>query len=315
MLHFFKNINHQPTAIPDISDNTWINVVPPLIREDFVRLSQKLDIPLDFFTDSLDIDERARFEKDDLSKLIVIKVPVQDQKSPHYTTLSDHTYITIPICIILTHNHIITINSFNNATITRFLSTIKAFHLEDRNKMVLDIFKTVVSAFLSSLKEINQKRNELENQLYSSGTNEVLMQLMTIQKSLVYLVTALRSNELLMMKLDNSDFLQLKEEHREELKDIIVDISQAHEMANIYTTILNGTLSTFAGLISNNQNQVLKKLTLITIVLQFPVLISSIYGMNVPIPYQDSPYAFYIPVLLSILLSFFIGIIFIRKKI
>lgn len=315
MLHFFKNVNHQPTAISDISDNTWINVVPPLIREDFVRLSEKLDIPLDFFTDSLDIDERSRFEKDDLSKLIVIKVPVQDQKNTHYTALSDHTYITIPICIILTHNHIITINSFNNATITRFLSTIKAFHLEDRNKMVLDIFKTVVSAFLSSLKEINQKRNELENQLYSSGTNEVLMQLMTIQKSLVYLVTALRSNELLMMKLDNSDFLQLKEEHREELKDIIVDISQAHEMANIYTTILNGTLSTFAGLISNNQNQVLKKLTLITIVLQFPVLISSIYGMNVPIPYQDSPYAFYIPVLLSILLSFFIGIIFIRKKI
>jgi magnesium transporter len=137
---------------------------------------------------------------------------------------------------------------------------------------------------------------------------------MRIQKSLVYFVTALRSNELLLLKLERTNFLALTDEELEILNDLIVDNSQALEMANIYTNILSSTLDAFASIIANNQNEVLKRLSVITIVLTFPVLVASIYGMNVPIPYAKSAYAFYIPVFLSLAISLVIGWFFLRKK-
>src|SRR5438105_4555593 len=137
---------------------------------------------------------------------------------------------------------------------------------------------------------------------------------MLIQKSFVYFVTALRSNELLLIKLERTNFLALKDDEREFLNDLIVDNSQALEMANIYTNILSSTLDAFASIIANNQNDVLKRLSVITIVLTFPVLVASIYGMNVPIPYANSPFAFYIPVFLSLVISLMIGWFFLKKK-
>jgi magnesium transporter len=165
------------------------------------------------------------------------------------------------------------------------------------------------------LKEINARRNVLEQKLYAANRNEELLKLMRIQKSLVYFVTALRSNELLLMKIERTNFLTLKEDEKEFLNDLLVDNSQALEMANIYTNILSSTLDAFASIIANNQNEVLKRLSVITIVLTFPVLVASIYGMNVPIPYSESSYAFYIPVFLSLLISLVIGWFFLRKKI
>jgi magnesium transporter len=138
---------------------------------------------------------------------------------------------------------------------------------------------------------------------------------MKIQKSLVYFVTALRSNEMLLMKVSRTNFLSLNEDEKEILDDLIVDISQGLEMANIYTNILSSTLDAFASIIANNQNEVLKRLSVITIVLTFPVLVASIYGMNVPLPYQNSPHAFWIPIILSLTISLVIGWFFLRKKI
>jgi magnesium transporter len=138
---------------------------------------------------------------------------------------------------------------------------------------------------------------------------------MRVQKSLVYFVTALRSNELLLMKLERSNFLGLNDDEKEFLHDLIVDTSQALEMANIYANILSSTLDAFASIIANNQNQVLKRLAVITIVLTFPVLIASIFGMNVPSGFEKSSYAFYIVVFLSLVISLVIGWLFLRKKI
>ena len=256
--------------------------MPPLKQEEFSELSNGLDIPLDFLTDSLDIDERTRFEEEDNVKLIVIKTPTENNSFNE----SDAYYITIPICIILTHNQIVTVNSFENAAIKKFLSTFQNRHPDNRNMMVLKIFEKIVKTSSNHLKEINQRRNLLEQKLYASNRNEQLLELMRIQKSLVYFVTALRSNELLLMKLERTNFLALNEEESEFLNDLIVDNSQALEMANIYTNILSSTLDAFASIIANNQNEVLKRLSVITIVLTFPVLVTSIYGMNVPIPYH-----------------------------
>ncbi|MEO8405185.1 MAG: magnesium transporter CorA family protein, partial [Chitinophagaceae bacterium] len=221
----------------------------------------------------------------------------------------------IPICIILTHNQILTVNSFENPAIKKFLSTFQNRHPDKRNMMVLKIFEKVVQNFLDQLKEINQRRNILEQKLYDASRNEHLLQLMRIQKSLVYFVTALRSNELVFMKMERTNFLALHDEEKEVLEDLIVDNSQALEMANTYANILSSTLDAFASIIANNQNVVLKRLAVITIVLTFPVLISSLFGMNVPSGFEHSRYAFYIVVFVSFVISLVIGLLFLRKKI
>jgi magnesium transporter len=138
---------------------------------------------------------------------------------------------------------------------------------------------------------------------------------MRIQKSLVYFVTALKSNEMLMMKLERTNFLGLNEEEREFLNDLIVDTSQALEMANIYTNILTSTLDAFASIISNNLNNVMKRLTSITIILSLPVMVASLYGMNVDhIPGAHNPFSFYIPIGLSLAIAGIISWYFMKKK-
>lgn len=310
MIQYFKNVEHKTIAIDKPEIGTWVNVLPPLKQEEFSELSESLEIPLDFLTDSLDIDERSRYEIDDNVKLIVIKTPTENNSFNE----SDAYYITIPICIILTHNQIVTVNSFENEAIKKFLNTFQNRSPDKKNMMVLKIFEKIVTNFLDFLKEINQRRNILEQKLYDSNRNAELLELVRIQKSLVYFITALRSNELLMMKMARTNFLQLNEDEKEFLDDLVVETSQALEMANTYTTILSSTLDAFASIISNNLNNVLKRLTSITIILSLPALVTSVYGMNVPIPGQDWPHSFYVPLLISLLLSIIISAYFMKRK-
>ena len=311
MIQYFKNINQQTVQVTVPENDTWVNISPPLKQEEFLQLADELDIPLDFLTDSLDIDERTRFEEEDNVRLIVIKTPTENNSFND----SDAYYITIPICIILTHNQIITVNSFENHAIKKFLNTFQNRNTEKKSMMVLKVFEKVVQDFMAHLKEINHRRNLLEQKLYDANRNEQLLQLMRIQKSLVYFVTALRSNELLFMKLERTNFLGLNEEEKEFLGDLIVDNAQALEMANIYTNILSSTLDAFASIIANNQNEVLKRLAVITIVLTFPVLIASLFGMNVPSGFENSRYAFYVVAFLSFSISLVVGWFFLRKRI
>ncbi len=296
MIQYFKIEDQQTIAIDKPETGSWVNVLPPLKQEEFSELSETLEIPIDFLKDSLDIDERSRYEIDDNVKLIVIKTPAENNSFNE----SDAFYITIPICIILTHNQIVTVNSFENEAIKKFLNTFQNRNADKKNMMVLKIFEKITTNFQEYLKEINQRRNILEQKLYDANRNEELLQLMRIQKSLVYFITALRSNELLMMKLARTNILQLNEDEKDFLDDLIVETSQALETANTYTTILSSSLDAFASIISNNQNEVLKRLTTLTIFLSVPVLIASIYGMNVPIPYKDTHWAFWVPVILSL---------------
>jgi len=310
VIQFFKNINHQTVEIESPENGTWVNILPPLKQQEFTNLSEELDIPLDFLTDSLDIDERPRFEEEDNVKLIVIKTPTENNSFNE----SDAYYITIPICIILTHNQIVTVNSFENGAIKKFLNTFQNRHPDKKNMMVLKVIEKITQTYLEFLKEINQRRNLMEQKLYASNRNEELLELMKIQKSMVYFVTALRSNEILLLKMARTNFLGLTDEEKEFLDDLAVDMSQALEMANIYTNILSSTLDAFASIINNNMNNVLKRLTSITIILSLPALVTGIYGMNVPIPYSDSHYAFYIPIVLSVGISIIISWYFMKKK-
>ena len=310
MIQYFKNIEGKTVEIDRPDMGVWVNLVPPFKDEEFVELSEDFEIPIEFLRDSLDIDERPRYEIEDNVKFLVIKTPTENNSFND----SDAFYITIPICIILTHNQIITVNSFDNGAIKKFLNSFQKSQPDKRNMMVLKVFEKVVQNFMEFLKEINHRRNQYETSLYESNSNEDLLNLMRIQKSLVYFITSLRTNEMLMMKLERTNFLALNEDEREFLADLIVDTSQALEMANIYTNILTSTLDAFASVISNNLNSVMKRLTSITIILSLPALVAGIYGMNVKIPYEESPYAFYIPVFLSLLVSAIISWYFMKKK-
>ena len=137
MIQYFKNINHQTIAADKAEAGTWVNVLPPLKQEEFTELSETLEIPIDFLKDSLDIDERSRYEIDDNVKLVVIKTPTENNSFNE----SDAFYITIPICIILTHNQIVTVNSFENEAIKKFLNTFQNRNPDKKNMMVLKIFE------------------------------------------------------------------------------------------------------------------------------------------------------------------------------
>ena len=309
MIQYFKIADHQTIAIDKPALGSWVNVLPPLKQEEFSELSTALNIPIDFLKDSLDIDERSRYETEDDVKLIVIKTPTENNSFNE----SDAFYITIPICIILTAGQIVTVNSFENEAIKKFLTSFQNRHPDKKNMMVLKIFEKITINFQHHLKEINQRRNALEQKLYDANRNEELLQLMRIQKSLVYFVTALRSNELLMMKLARTNFLDLDEEEKDFLDDLIIETSQGLETANTYTTILSSTLDAFASIISNNQNEVLKRLTTLTLFLSIPVLIASIYGMNVPLPFSHSPWAFWLPVSISLIILAFVMFNYLRR--
>ncbi len=310
MIQYFKIIDRKTIEIDKPENGTWVNLVPPFKDEEFIDISEKLAIPIEFLRDSLDIDERPRYELDDSTKFIVIKTPTENNSFNY----SDAFYITIPICIILTDHQIVTVNSFDNGAIKKFLNSFQRRNPDKRSMMVLKIFEKVVQNFMEFLKEINQRRNKYETSLYESNSNEDLLNLMRIQKSLVYFITALRTNEMLLMKLERTNFLGLTDDEKEFMQDLIVDTSQALEMANIYTNILTSTMDAFASIISNNLNTVMKRLTSITIILSLPALVASVYGMNVDIPGQHSPHSFYIPILISLGVSIVISAYFMKKK-
>src|SRR5258706_8143550 len=208
MIQFFKNVSNKTVEIEKPENGAWVNLMPPFKDEEFVDLSSALKIPVEFLRDSLDIDERPRYEIEDEVRFIVIKTPAENNSFND----SDAFYITIPICIILTPNQIITVNSFDNDAIKKFLNSFQKRHPDKRNMMVVKIFEKVVQNFMDFLKEINNRRNTYEQKLYDSNRNEELLNLMRIQKSLLYFVTALRSNELLMIKMERTNFLNLSEE-------------------------------------------------------------------------------------------------------
>jgi len=310
MVQYYKNINRQTLEITQSEGANWINVTPPFQENEIDNLSTSLNIPRDFLTDTLDIEERARYEAEDGVKLIILKTPVENKSLNE----SDADFVTIPISIIITErNQVVTVNSFENVAIRRFLNTFAKRHPERPNMMVLKIFDKVVMDFMEVLKEINHRRNVLEQKLYDANRNEELLYLMRVQKSLVYFVTALRSNELLLMKMERTNFLNCDEEEQETLSDLIIEFSQALEMADTYTNILSSTMDAFASIINNNMNLVMKRLTSITILISLPTLIASFFGMNVKVPFEEEMRGFYFAIFLSIFTAV-ITVLYFNKK-
>ena len=305
MIRYYAKVNGRLTELQTPEVSCWINITPPFSREELEDFSEKYLIPSDFLTDPLDIDERPRYERDEDVRLIIAATPLLNNSIDKD---NQSIYLTVPIGIILTIEHIITISAYDNPVIEQFLNErVKNFDPKDEAKFILQILEQNVNRFLNSLKKINHKRNVIENELYESSRNIEIKQLLGIEKSLVYFVNALNANELLMMKMKRTDFLHIKEDEdlMDLLEDLVIDNSQALQMAKVYTDILGGTMDAYASIISNNLNIVMKRLTTITIVLMIPTLVASFFGMNVRIPYFDTEHqgAFWIILVVSLVLS------------
>jgi len=292
----------------------WILIGPPWVEGEIQQLAEKLDIAPDYLTDPLDIEERARYEKYEEARSIILHTPVINETEKE----NDPIFITIPLGIVFTQGKIITLCAHESPILEKFADMkVRGFDPRNERLFALQIFEQNVLMFLEYLKKLNLRRSLIEEELYNSSRSEELKNLLRIEKSLVYFVNSLSANELLKIKVRRTDLLGIKDNEDLSIffEDIIVDNNQAREVAQLYTNILNGTMEAYTSIISNNLNKFVNRLTVITITLLFPALIAGFFGMNVPIPFGlgENKYAFFLIVFVSILFS--LGITwFFRKK-
>lgn len=313
MIKYYKKEDRRLKELDSPEAACWVNISAPFSNEELEEFASAYDIPLDFLTDSLDIDERSRYEREEDVRLIVVNTPILNEIDHD----NEAIYITVPIGIIIMPDFVVTITSYANPVLELFIDEkVKNYDPADEQLFILQILEQNVYRFLTCLKKLNLKRNMIEKELYDSSQNKLLRQLLSVEKSLVFFVNSLSSNELLKMKMKRSDFLGIRsdEDKTDLFEDIIIDNSQALEMANVYTNILNGTMEAYASIISNNLNMVISRLTLVTIILMVPTLVASFYGMNVPLPFEKSKYSVYFIIIISIIISLLLAWFFRRKR-
>jgi magnesium transporter len=210
---------------------------------------------------------------------------------------------------------VITISLTEVDVVAEFLNgKVRNFSTGNSTRFVLLLFLRTSLLFLRYLKEINRMTTAIENDLHRALRNVQLIRLLNMEKSLVFFITSLRSNALMLEKFNTSGCLRMNEDDRDIFEEVVIENKQAIEMANIYTSILSGMMDAFASIISNNLNVVIKLLTTVTIILMIPTLVASIYGMNVELPFQHSQFAFLIVIAFSIMVSILGIAVFWRKE-
>jgi magnesium transporter len=307
MISVFKTSGGVLSTLPAPEPDCWVSLVHPSPQE-AEELSREWGVPHDFLTDPLDVDETPRMEIDAPNTLFVVRTPCFDPEA-------ELQYTTVPLGIILTPDRIITVSFQRDGVLEDLISgRVRNFSTSNRTRFVLNVFRTTSLLYLKHLKEINRKTTGIEAELHRSLSNEALIRLLGLEKGLVYFTTSIRSNELVMERLHRTHFLKMSPEDEDFLEDVMVDNKQAIEMANIYSNILSGMMDAFASVISNNLSVVMKFLTSVTIILMLPTLVASIYGMNVPLPFQKSPHAFLITMIVSFILAAIGVLIFVKRR-
>ena len=286
--------------IKEFKKGSWINLVNPSENE-IKRVCENLNIQEDFIRDALDYEEKARIdeEEDDNTILFVIDVPVLEKNE------ENDIYTTMPLgMIVVRDDFFITVSLRKNRVIEDFEKRkIKNFQTYKKTRFIFQIFYLNSSYYLTYLKQINKETEIAEYILKNSMKNKELLKLLSLEKGLVYFATSLKSNEIVMEKTMRGKIVKLYDDDEDILEDAIIENRQAIEMAQIYTNILNGTMDAYASIISNNLNGVMKFLTSITIVLAIPTMISSFWGMNVKLPFENSNIGFIIMVAIAVILT------------
>ena len=284
MLTIYKTTEQGLEQLESMANGTWLKVVDPTPEE----IQQLVDwgIDADYINYSLDLDEMPRMERDEEFTFILVRIP-------HSQPESDIPYTTIPLGIMIRGNMIITICRYEKEMFKvlangkyRLLKTGK------RYRFALYIFLETATRYLTHLREINRITEALEDQLQKSTRNREVLELLRYQKSLTYFATALRSNEVMMERVQRTQIFNYYEEDQDLLEDVLTENQQAIQMTSINTEILSSMMDAFASIISNNLNGVMKVLAALTIVINLPTIVAAFYGMNVALPGEDLEHAF-----------------------
>jgi magnesium transporter len=293
MIKIYRSIDGKLESITQPVHGCWINVVDPTMQE--IDQLVAWGLPRDYVTYPLDLDELARTEREDGERLIVLRIPYYMGES------SDIPYQTMPLGIIMTVEWVVTVSKMPTEIIGDFLNgRVREPVVGKSNRFVLRILLRTAEKFLHFLRQINSTSGEIEDKLQRSTKNRELMELLKYQKSLTLFTTALKSNEVMMVRLHRSQIFHKYPEDEDLLEDVLTENQQAIQMTDIATNILSAMMDTFASMISNNLNDVMKILASITIVVSLPTMIFSFYGMNVGLPLGSHSLAFLIILLMSV---------------
>jgi len=308
MLEIFKTIDDTLFKLEEIEDGSWINLVDPT-TEELDLIEDELGVDRDFLRAALDEEESARLESENNHVLILVDTPYVEKTDDHII------YETLPLGIIITDNNIITVCLKNSIVLDQFeKNSIRTFFTYKKFRFLYQVLYKNAQRYLLYLRQIDKMSNSVEKQLHKSMKNKELIQLLDLEKSLVYITTSLKANQVVLEKILRLNVIKKYSDDEDLLEDVIIENKQAIEMANIYSGILSGMMDAFASIISNNLNIVMKLLTSITIVMAIPAMFSSFFGMNLlNIPFSGSPFGFWIVLGISVVISAIVGFILIKK--
>lgn len=311
MVKYYLSEDRKVNTVEAPCEGCWISMIKPS-KEEIEAISEKFSIDADDIRSALDTDERSRIQIEDNYTMVLVNIPTIEDED------ENELYDTIPLSIFVCKKTIITV-CLEDTPILRPFSQgrVKDFQTSMKSRFVMQILYRTASLYLLYLRSIEKKSEIIEDKLHSATQNAELMDLLKLQKSLVYFTTSLRSNEIVMEKLFKSDRLKKYPEDEELLEDVIIENKQAIEMAGIYTGIISGMTDSIASIISNNMNVVMKTLAIVTIVLSVPTMIFSAYGMNVNpagMPFSQSELGFLVIIVMSVLLSVLVTILFVKMK-
>ncbi|ADZ19342.1 Magnesium and cobalt transporter [Clostridium acetobutylicum EA 2018] len=313
MISIYKSVDfNNPSKLErleNVEPGCWINVTAPT-KQELMLIQKKTNVPMDFLNAAMDDEETSRLEIEDNNILIIVDIP--------FTEMEDNSlsYDTYPLAIIHTEKEIITICLKNSKVLSDFIEgKVKTFFTFKRSRFILQILYKVATYYLLYLRQIDKKSLMVEKHLHKSLKNKELIQLLSLEKSLVYFSISLKSNEITLEKMLKLEVMQKYTDDQDVLEDVIIENKQAIEMASIYSDILSGTMDAFASIISNNLNVVIKFLTSVTIILSIPTMISNLFAMNIAgIPLATYRYGFWVICGLMAIISGITGIFLYKKN-
>ena len=292
LISIYKSVDETTSSlqkIDNIEHGCWVNIVAPTDQE-LILVYKKTGVPIEFLRAPLDDEETSRLDIEDNNILVIVDIP--------FTEMEDNslTYDTYPLAIIHTEKEIITVCLKNSKVLTDFTEgKVRSFFTYKRSRFILQILNRIATYYLLYLRQIDKKSLMIEKRLHKSMRNKELIQLLSLEKSLVYFSTSLKSNEITLEKMLKLDFITKYDEDKDVLEDVIIENKQAIEMANIYSNILSGTMDAFASVISNNLSVVMKLLASVTIVMSIPTIVSGMFGMNMAwLPFEGNAYGFWL---------------------
>lgn len=286
MMEILKSVESELRRLNEFESGVWVNLVNPSEGE-IQRVCEGLKLDPDYVKAALDEEERSRIEMDEGQTLILVDIPLTEPGE------NSEVYTTIPLGIIIAAESITTVCLRENPILEDFIENrVKTFYTFKKTRFILQVLYKNAAKYLQYLKRIDKESSRIESRLHKSTKNKELIQLLELEKSLVYFSTSLKANEIVLEKMLRTESVKNYPEDTELLEDVIIENKQAIEMAKIYSDILSGTMDAFASVISNNLNIVMKFLASVTIVMAIPTMIASFFGMNVRIPFEDNPHAF-----------------------